>query len=83
MLYRISKKYSSPREVKKIKNVKDKAYKKQSYYRNNSSGSESDSYSYLSNGGDWYEEMQNTERTKTNRLDHIVTDNKKSKLKSR
>ena len=53
MLYSIAKKSGSRREYKRIKKIKDKAYKNCNYSSIDSSRSESDFDSYLSSDNDW------------------------------
>ena len=52
MIYSLSKKSGSHRELKNIKKIKAKASNNHRYSISNSSTSESDSYSYLSSDGD-------------------------------
>ena len=75
MLYSISKKSGSRRELNNIKNIRSKASKKRSYSSSNSSRSGLYYDSSLSIDSDLDEDWQPTERKKINGLDYVVTDN--------
>ena len=77
MLFSISTKLGSIRELKKIKNIKSKTSKNRSYYRSNTSSSDSDSDSYLSSESEGDRKRQPTERKEISDLDNVMTDSKK------
>ena len=65
----------SRHELKKIKKIKSKSYKKCSYSSIDSSISDSDSYYSLSSYSQWYKRRQPTEHKEINKLDIVVSDN--------
>ena len=77
MLYIITKKSGLHHDMEKIKNIRDKAYKKRSDSRSDSFSDEFYSYSYLYNGGNWDEDIYTADIREINRLDHVVTNKKK------
>ena len=73
MLFSISKRSGSHRELKKNKKIKEKVLKKNSYSSSNSS---SNDYDYpLSSDSEWDKRRQPTERKEKNKLDYVVTNN--------
>ena len=78
MLYSITKKSGSRRELNKIKKIKAKDSKKLIYSSSDSLSSYLDSPLY--SDSEWDEPIQPTEHKEINKLYHLVTDNiKKNK----
>ena len=75
MLYSITKKSVSRREIKKTKKIRSKAYKKGRRSSSGSSSDDSDSYSSLAINSGWDKYMRPAGHKDTNGLDHVVTNN--------
>ena len=75
MLYRITKKSGSRRELKNTKNTRAKSSKKRYNSRSDSFSNKYYDDSSLSRDSDWDEEIQPAGIKETNILDHILTDN--------
>ena len=75
MIFSISEKSGSRRELNKINKIRAKASNKRSHFSSKSSSSESDYGSYLSNDSDREEKIQPTELKEINKLDHVFTNN--------
>ena len=75
ILYRITKKSVSHREIKRIKNIRDKASKNLRHDSSDSFSDESDSDYSLSSDTDEYKHRRLDRRKEMNMLDHVVTGN--------
>ena len=78
MIYIISNKTGSHREINKINNIKNKASNKCRNDISDSSRDDSDSDSLLSSYSDWVEDIRPSGRKEINILDHVVTNNIKT-----
>ena len=83
MLYSISKKSGSRREMKNIKKIRVKASKKRGDSSSNYCSNKYYSNSSLPNNSDWGEETHTAEYREVNRLDHVFINNIKTKKDQR